>query len=45
VPGTEHQRQPRPQEQEQPEAPEQDEAADESHVNGWEEELVGDNAG
>ena len=36
VPGTEHQR---PQPQPEPEAPE------ESHVNGWEEELVADNAG
>jgi hypothetical protein len=42
VPGTEHQRQSQPQE---PEPQEQDEAPEESHVNGWEEELVGDNAG
>jgi hypothetical protein len=41
VPGTEHlhQHQPEPEEADTPDEPE------ESHVNGWDEELVGDNAG
>jgi hypothetical protein len=41
VPGTEHlqQHQPEPEEAEKPDEPQ------ESHVNGWDEELVGDNAG
>jgi hypothetical protein len=41
VPGTEHLQphQPEPEEADKPDEPE------ESHVNGWDEELVGDNAG
>jgi hypothetical protein len=41
VPGTEHLQphQPEPEEPDKPDEPE------ESHVNGWDEELVGDNAG
>jgi hypothetical protein len=41
VPGTEH-LQPH---QAEPEKPEDQDEPDESHVNGWDEELVGDNAG
>ncbi|WP_101951649.1 forkhead-associated protein [Mycobacterium sp. 3519A] len=38
VPGTEHLRPPQPE-------PVQEDQPQEQHVNGWEEELVGDNAG
>jgi hypothetical protein len=48
VPGTEHLRPHQPEQVERPDEPEQQpepEESTESHVNGWDEALVGENAG
>ena len=44
VPGTEHLRPHQPEPEPEPEKAQDQEEAEESHVNGWEEELVADNA-